>query len=53
MMDCSSAGVVSLRDARGALRLWTADWGGKLVIYFFSDEELDGLYRAICAPDQE
>jgi len=26
---------------------------GKLVIYFFSDEELDGLYRAICAPDQE
>src|ERR1043166_8430963 len=32
MMDCSSAGAVSLRDARGALRLWTADWGSKLVM---------------------
>src|SRR5262249_35690254 len=26
---------------------------GTLVIYYFSDEELDGLYRAICHPERE
>jgi ParB family chromosome partitioning protein len=25
--------------------------GGKLVVYFFSEDELDGLYRAICGDD--
>jgi ParB family chromosome partitioning protein len=26
--------------------------GGRLVVYFFSDEELEGLYQAICRPEE-
>jgi ParB family chromosome partitioning protein len=26
--------------------------GGKLIVYFFSDDELQGLYNAICGPEE-
>jgi ParB family chromosome partitioning protein len=41
------------RQALGTkVQLYKSRRGGRLVIHFFSDEELDGLYDAICGPDE-
>ena len=40
------------RQALGTkVQLYKSRRGGRLVIHFFSDEELDGLYQAIRGPD--
>jgi len=41
------------RQALGTkVQLFKSRRGGRLVIHFFSDEELEGLYGAICGPDE-
>lgn len=41
------------RQALGTkVQLYKSRRGGRLVIHFFSDEELDGLYQAICGRDE-
>lgn len=40
------------RQALGTkVQLYKSRRGGRLVIHFFSDDELEGLYDAICGPD--
>jgi ParB family transcriptional regulator, chromosome partitioning protein len=40
------------RQALGTkVQLYKSRRGGRLVIHFFSDEELEGLYDVICGPD--
>ncbi|MCC6177479.1 MAG: ParB/RepB/Spo0J family partition protein [Chloroflexi bacterium] len=41
------------RQALGTkVQLFRGRRGGRLVIHFFSDDELNGLYDAICGPDE-
>ena len=41
------------RQALGTkVQLFRGRRGGKLVIHFFSDDELQGIYDAICGPDE-
>jgi ParB family chromosome partitioning protein len=40
------------RQALGTkVQLYKSRRGGRLVIHFFSDEELTGLYESICGPE--
>ncbi|MCC7367115.1 MAG: ParB/RepB/Spo0J family partition protein [Chloroflexi bacterium] len=42
------------RQALGTkVQLYKSRRGGRLVIHFYSDEELGGLYEAICGPEDE
>ena len=40
------------RQALGTkVQLYKSRRGGRLVIHFYSDDELSGLYEAICGPE--